>query len=784
MSIMRASNRIPFLPLRNALVFPGTTAPLSVGRAASIKAVLHANTSESKRLVVGAQRLPQPEEPLMNDIFDVAVLCQIEQINPWNDQGYQLLVTGISRFKIHELINEGNSFEVVGVELGDEADLDHVRTEALLNSVKSLAIETLYLLPLAEKSLLSLIEKVEDPSYFSYLVASFLNLSLAQKQSLLEERFVNNRLELVIEYLRKQREVLKLQKEIQEKMTSRLNKTQREAMLREQLQAIKEELGEVAGAEASAIEERVKKTRFPEDVQKIVNQELGRLQNLSAISPEYRVIRDYLQCLVDTPWYAKQEEPIDILKSRKILDEDHFGLFKVKKRILQYLSVAKLKNDLRGSILCLVGPPGVGKTSLGKSIAKSLGRKFSRLSLGGVHDEAEIRGHRRTYIGAIPGRIIQNIQRAGVKNPVFMLDEIDKLGSSYHGDPASAMLEVLDPEQNATFVDHYLDVPFDLSDVFFIATANVVDSIPVPLLDRMEIIEVSGYTEDEKFEICKRYLLPKQILDHGLSRQHIEITDESLRWIILHYTREAGVRELSRQMASLCRGVAEAVVEEKPLPIQLTTQEIERILGPAKFEREVHERASRAGVVTGMAWTAHGGDILFVESNVMKGSGELELTGQLGEVMKESAKIALSFIRSENARFCPSFDFNKHDLHIHVPAGSIPKDGPSAGVTLLVSLISLLSNTPVDPEVAMTGEITLRGVILPVGGIKEKIIAASRAGITEVYLPAQNKKDLADVPEEVQKKLKIELVESIDQLVMKIFGTMEAENLIATGNVN
>ncbi|HUP58687.1 MAG TPA: endopeptidase La, partial [Bdellovibrionota bacterium] len=657
-----------------------------------------------------------------------------------------------------------------------------VRMNALFASLKESSREILEALQGTEP-LVRLIDRVDDPAYLCNVCAAYLNLPLAQKQELLETADVERRTESLLKAMRKELEMLGVQREIRDKMSERINKAQREALLREQLRTIRTELGEEGGEEiADELEDRLVQAKLPPEARKQADDELKRLKGLPPSSAEHHVIRTYLEWLAALPWTKRTEGRLDLDRAREILDEDHYGLKSVKKRILQFLAVTKLKKDLQGPILCLVGPPGVGKTSLGQSIARALGRKFIRTSLGGVRDEAEIRGHRRTYVGAMPGRIVQSIKRAGTRNPVMLLDELDKLRSDFHGDPSSAMLEVLDPEQNKTFTDHYLDLPFDLSDVFFIGTANVTDTIPAPLLDRMEIIEVSSYTSQEKLEIARRYLVPKLLREHGLKPEWVELPVETLSQVIAHYTREAGVRELSRKIANLFRVAAEEVVSgqkqaelartgaaQPPYEprVRLGPDRLSEILGPPRFFPEVLEAIAKPGVATGLAWTPHGGDLLFMESSLVPtGKGGLTLTGQLGDVMKESAQIALSLARTLTTEATGRrLEFGTHDIHIHVPAGAIPKDGPSAGVTILASIASLLSGVPIDPAIAMTGEVTLRGAVLPVGGIKEKVIAAHRAHVRTIILPRRNEPDLAEVPEEVRRDLRFVLVDTVQDVL-------------------
>ncbi|MEW6055214.1 MAG: endopeptidase La [Bdellovibrionota bacterium] len=763
---MKIPTTLPVLPIRNAVVFPGASMPLVIGRPRSVRALLHARENENLVVVI-TQRIMSNGDPETGDLYRIGTLAKIESVIETESGGYQLVITGISRYRVEDYISDEGFLSVRGENVADIYGTDSVRTQALFNSLKTMAREILDLLPGAGEPLARLVEKLDDAGYLTNLCSAYLNLPTPQKQELLEDVIVESRMQTLLALMQKEREILNLQRDIQEKMSERLNKAQREALLREQMRTIREELGEEGSQVSDEIERRLDQANLPEDVQKVVNDELHRLESLPPASAEYHVIRTYLEWLADMPWKKSTHDNLDLKMARKILDEDHYGLEHVKKRILQYLAVAKLKNDLHGPILCLIGPPGVGKTSLGQSIARSLGRRFIRTSLGGVRDEAEIRGHRRTYIGAMPGRIIQSIKRVGTNNPLFMLDEIDKLGISFQGDPASAMLEVLDPEQNKSFVDHYLDVPFDLSNVFFIATANVADTIPAPLRDRMEIIEVTGYTTIEKLHIARQYLIPKQLQEHGLKANDIVLPDESIFRLVHGYTREAGVRELQREIAALFRACAESIVMGKIPPIQLGAEQVPEILGPEKFQPEVTERTMRPGVATGLAWTPHGGDILFIEASLMPGSGKVTLTGQLGEVMKESAHIALSYIRAATPGLAPEFKFDKNDLHVHVPAGAIPKDGPSAGVTMLTAIASLLTGKTLNPELAMTGEITLRGAVLPVGGIKEKVLAAHRAGIKTILLPKRNQTDLKQIPQDVVSKLQIKFIETAEDVVFE-----------------
>ncbi len=752
--------------------------PLIVGRGRSIKAIDHA-LATSELILVVAQRVLTSDDPSLGDLYEVGTVCRIETSTLSETGGRQIVVTGVARERLFDLHLDPDDYLIArGESVSDVHSPDTTRNEALFYNLKEVAREVVQLLPGTTESLIKLIDRIEDSAYLTNVCAAYLNLSLSQKQELLENVMVESRIEVLLNAMQKEREILSIQQDIREKMTDRLNKAQREAILREQLKTIRSELGEEPGEDAAEeLEKKLREAQLPPEAQQQVQEEMKRLRSLPVASAEFHVVRTYLEWMAALPWSKKTESPIDLKKARLILDQDHYGLEEVKRRILQFLAVAKLKNDIHGPILCLLGPPGVGKTSLGQSIARALGRKFIRTSLGGVRDEAEIRGHRRTYVGALPGRIIQSIKRAGTRNPLMMLDEIDKLRSDYHGDPSSAMLEVLDPEQNKAFTDHYIDVPFDLSDVFFVTTANVVDTIPAPLRDRMEVIEVHSYTSYEKVQIAKRYLLPKLLKEHGLNADQVQVSDAVFQALITQYTREAGVRELQRKIASLLRAVAERVVlkleehEETTPQFEVTSEFLHEILGPERFFSELTARTMKPGVATGLAWTPMGGELLFVEvTAVPSGKGHLILTGQLGEVMKESAQLALSLTRSTLSIILPiHFDFSNHDIHIHVPAGSIPKDGPSAGVTLFVALASMVLNKAISPTLAMTGEITLRGVVLPVGGIKEKILAAHRSGVKKVILPKRNEPDLMQVPQEVRNQLTYLWVETVEDVLEAAF---------------
>ncbi|HUP56701.1 MAG TPA: endopeptidase La [Bdellovibrionota bacterium] len=776
---MNPSNgQLPVLPIRNTVLFPGVTTPLRVGRQKSVAAIQAAQARHDGWVVVVTEKDGgDGRDPSTDRLFRVGVLGKIERARGTDKAGYQVLLRGVSRFRIDTFEDRGGYLGVSGAELADVAGADARTTAALLDSLKALAKEILELLPADTSQLLELIEGIHDLTFLTHLSASNLELETDAKQKLLETVNVKERTLALMDLMSSLKGNLEVQGEIRDKLSSRLGKLQRETILREQLKAIREELGEGEDAQAKDdYRKKIEDAGMPEEVRKVALEELKRLETIGNQSPETHVIRNYLDLMIAMPWSKSSDSELDIVKARAILEADHYGLEKVKKRIIQHLAVMKLKRDRKGSILLLVGPPGVGKTSIGQSIAKALDRKFVRASLGGVRDDAEIRGHRRTYIGAMPGRIVQSLKRAGENNPVMMLDEIDKLSRSFQGDPASALLEVLDPEQNANFLDHYLDVPFDLSKVFFIATANTLESIPGPLLDRMEVIEVSGYTTAEKLHIAKRHLIPKAIAEHGLG-ENFQIGDEALMRMITHYTREAGVRELARVIANACRASAEKVALGQSVRIELA--DLDEIFGSERYMHEVVERIAPPGVATGLAWTPAGGDILFIEASQMPGTGKLTLTGQLGDVMKESAQIALSLVRSKMSRQIPDFHFEKSDVHIHVPAGAIPKDGPSAGVTLLTAVASLLSGRRVSPKLALTGEVTLRGAVMPVGGIKEKVIAAHRAGIERIILSKRNQKDLRDVPEEVRSQLRFEFVETAGEVLRIALGVSLGEESVS-----
>ncbi|RYZ75455.1 MAG: endopeptidase La, partial [Proteobacteria bacterium] len=777
-SSIKPLKALPVLALRNLVLFPGTTVPIRVGRAQSIAAIraLRNENSESDKssqqlIAVLQTPLDQKEHISPDELHPMGVLVQIERVRGNEKDGFQLVVRGLERVRVRQVFESGGSLRAIPEPVTEAADVDQATQRTLLDSVKGIAKQILEYFPAGQDQMITLVDGITDLDFMVNIVAANIDISTEQKQELLNDTSVKTRAMKLLDLMKNRRDELKVQTEIRDKMTSKLGKNQREAILREQMKAIQEELNDdVDGpAKTEDFRKKIADSGMPEDVRKVALDELRRLESLGQQSPETHVIRNYLDLLVAMPWKTEPEESIDLKKARETLDADHYGLDKIKKRIIEHLATMKLKEGGRGLILMFSGPPGVGKTSLGQSIAKSLGRKFVRVSLGGVRDDSEIRGHRRTYVGAMPGRIIQGLKRAGSNNPVFLLDEIDKLGRGYQGDPAAALLEVLDPEQNGTFTDHYMDVPYDLSKVLFIATANSLDQIPGPLLDRMEVIELSGYTTAEKHHIAKNHLLPKQLEEHGIKADQLTVSDEALHQLISHYTREAGVRDLQRKLAALCRTSTTKIVEGAA-KVDVGLPEIEESLGPVRFDHEVTELRSPPGVVTGLAWTPVGGEILFIESALMPGNGKLTLTGQLGDVMKESAQIALSLIRSRLPQVSASLEFDKKDLHIHVPSGAIPKDGPSAGIALLTSIASLFTGRPVDAKTAMTGEVTLRGAVTPVGGIKEKVMAAHRAGVTRVILARKNEKDLRDVPEEVRSQMKFHIVDDVAEVLRLALG--------------
>ena len=762
---------LPILPLFEAALFPKMVLPLVVMQEGSIQLVDEAmSQNRIIGLVVSEKEIEEsghsPEE--LNTIGTSALILKMAKAE---DNKAQLLVQGLGRLKIKEYV-KGKPYLQARVEHIQDVEKKGKQTKALMSNLLGQFTRIAELSPGLPQEIVEMARTIQEPGTLADMITSTINSSLEEKQTVLETFNVNKRLKEVTRLVNYQLEILELGNKIQSQVKGDMDKRQREYYLREQLKAIKEELGEKdeATVEIEDYRAKIEEKNLPEEARQEAERELDRLARMHPSSAEYTVASTYLDWLTALPWHESTEDNLDITKARKILDQDHFGLKKAKKRILEYLAVRKLAPESKGPILCFAGPPGTGKTSLGLSIARALGRQFFRISLGGVRDEAEIRGHRRTYVGALPGRIIQGIRRSGSNNPVFMLDEIDKVGSDFRGDPSSALLEVLDPEQNFSFSDHYLDVSFDLSKVMFITTANILDTIPPALRDRMEVLMLLGYTQDEKVKIANRYLIPRQRAAHGLKAGQISFTKGAIKLIISGYTREAGLRNLEREIATVCRGVAAKVAEGRAKSMKIKVDNVSEYLGPVRLTSEAKARTAVPGVAMGLAWTQAGGELLFVEATSMTGNKGLTLTGQLGDVMKESATAALSFIRTNAGTLeIPDDYFQKHDIHIHVPAGAIPKDGPSAGVTMLTALTSLFTNKPIKKDLAMTGEITLRGQVLPVGGIKEKVLAAHRAGIKTVMLPSWNEKDLEDIPKEVQQKIKFQFVDKMKDVLRIAF---------------
>lgn len=769
---MIPAGSLPILPLKNIVLYPGIIQTLRVGREKSIKALEKAQL-KSGWIVTVTQKNPEQQVFAVEDLYEIGTLAKIETMRSHSDGGYTVTVRGYQRVKIGSYVPESEIFEAFTEALEDIVSIESATQDALISSIKNLATEVLKLVPANTTAMSEALSSIEDLAHLNYVCATNGDFSLSEKQKVLEMISLFDRSMYTLQLLQKLKDSLKIQKDIRERLTSNIGQNQREHLLREQLKAIKEELGENTkdDQEIEKFREKIETLELKNEARDLALNQLKRLEDLNPNAPDYQMTRTHLELLLSLPWNKSSgHKEIDLDYAEKILNLDHYGLKKIKRRILQHLAVLKLKKDKKGSILLFIGPPGVGKTSLGQSIAKALSKKYVRISLGGVRDEAEIRGHRRTYIGALPGRLIQGLKKVGENDPVIVLDEIDKMSHSFAGDPSAAMLEVLDPEQNFNFVDHYLDVGFDLSNVFFIATANSYQGIPRPLLDRLEVIDLSGYTTDEKFHITKNHLIPKQLDEHGLKADQLVFQDEALTHIINHYTREAGVRELQRKVAQICRHMGELIVKNPDHNFTIGIKEVEEALGPQIFNYDEILKLNPAGVVNGLAWTPAGGDILFIETASMPGKGDLIITGQLGEVMKESAQIARSLIKARLPFIAPQVDLSKLDIHLHVPSGAIQKDGPSAGITLLTSLASLLAKTPVDSKLAMTGEISLRGAVLPVGGIKEKIIAAHRAGITKVILSTKNEKDLIDVPEEIKNKMQFKFVEHINEVLHEALG--------------
>ena len=761
---------MPILPLKETVVFPDSMTPLAIGQERSIQLVDEAVSNDSTIALV-ATRTDDEEARSADDIYEVGTAALIHKMIRVPDGTLRILVQGVRRVRLDRLVQ--TEPYLVG-EFSDLPDVEGPETEveALARNVEALFSRIIGLVPYLPDELQLAAANAEDPSTLANLVATTMRLKTPEKQELLEEADIEARLRRLTVILNRELEVLELGTKIQSQVQSEMEHSQREYFLRQQLKAIQDELGEgdEQQAEIAELRGQIEEAHLPEEADRAARRELDRLAKLPPAAAEYGVIRGYLEWILSLPWNETTEDNLDLEHARSVLDEDHYDLEKVKDRIIEQLAVSKLKDDISGPILCFVGPPGVGKTSLGQSIARSLGRKFSRISVGGVRDEAEIRGHRRTYIGALPGTIIRALRDAGSKNPVFMIDEIDKMGADWRGDPSSAMLEVLDPAQNSSFRDHYLDLPFDLSKVLFICTANQLETIPPPLQDRMEIIRLSGYTEEEKLGIAKRYLVPKQIEAHGLDPEKVKIGEKALRFVIAEYTREAGVRNLDREIAALCRKAAAEIASGKRKTARIDERRVRAWLGRPRFRHEIRKRTADPGVATGLAVMPVGGDILFIEASAVPGEGRLVVTGQLGDVMRESAQAALSWVRGHASDLGLEEDwFAKRDLHIHVPAGAVPKDGPSAGIAMATALSSLAMGRPVSEEVAMTGEITLTGQVLPIGGLRDKVLAAQRAGITTVILPKENEADLDDLPREVRKQMTFVPADHVDEVIEAAF---------------
>jgi ATP-dependent Lon protease len=771
--VLEVPTEIGVLPLRNSVLFPHAIMPISVGRRKTLN-LLDDVVRDSKLIAVVSQRNPTDDDPEPNSLYRMGTVARILKVVKLSGNNVNLIIQGIQRVRVDRFVST-EPFIQAAVTAVDDVQDQTVEMEAL---VRSLVDQFQQLVQVSQNISSDLGEMVlsagaGDPARLSDLAASVMNVSAEEKIGLLERNNIKDRVQKLVEIVTRELELQEISSRIQSQVADEVGKTQRQYYLREQMKAIQKELGEEdeRQQEIDELKKKIEEAGMSEEGRKAAEKELDRLSKMPPQAAEYTVARTYLDWLVNLPWSVSSEDKLDVVRAKQILDEDHYDLEKVKDRIIEYLAVRTLKSDLKGPILCLAGPPGVGKTSLGKSIARAMGRKFVRASLGGVRDEAEIRGHRRTYIGSLPGRILQAIKRAGTNNPVFVLDEIDKVGTDFRGDPSSALLEVLDPEQNDSFSDHYLEVPFDLSKVLFLCTANVLDTIPPALRDRMEVLRIPGYTEEEKVEIAKLHLVRRQREDHGLTEKQVQFSDDAIRSVVNDYTREAGVRNLDREIASLCRKVARSIVEGHEGETQVDPDKVQELLGPVRFYREISERTDRSGVVIGLAWTQYGGEILFVESSMMRGKGKVTITGRLGDVMKESAMAALTWIRSNSERLkLDETLFERTDFHIHIPAGAIPKDGPSAGIALTCSLVSLLTGLPVPPELAMTGEVTLRGKVLPVGGVKEKVIAAKSAGIKDVILPTRNEKDLEDVSDSVREALSFRFVDDVDQVLDMVFG--------------
>ena len=787
---------LPILALRNTVLFPGVVLPITVGRDTSLELVRDAHNKDQLIGVV-AQRSSDIEAPDPGDLYDVGTVAEILKLIKMPDGSKSIVIQGQRRFRTTEFMQTQPYFTARVEPLEEDENASEIELQARIRSIKELAIQIVNMAPNLPSEAAHAIENIESPPFLIHFIASNLQMEVEAKQDLLSTVSIVGRAEKVLDQLNEERQVLELSEEIRSRVKTDVDQQQREYLLRQQMKAIQEELGESddVTVEIEELRQRADEKDLPEHAQETLDKQLKRLERTNPAAPDYAVTRNYIDWILDLPWLEYSEDNLEVDAAAEILDEDHYGLEDVKQRILEYLAVLQLKGDMKAPILCLHGPPGVGKTSLGKSIARALNREFVRMSLGGVRDEAEIRGHRRTYVGALPGRVIQGLKKAGTNNPVFMLDEVDKLDSGFQGDPSSALLEVLDPEQNDNFNDHYLELDYDLSKVLFIATANYVERIPAPLRDRMEMIEINGYTPNEKLQIAKQYLVPRQIERNGLTDEKMALTDDALLHLIDGYTRESGVRQLERTIGSVCRGVAKKVATGEVESVTVDEDDMEEYLGARKHFSEVAERTEVPGVATGLAYTAVGGDILFIEASVSRGSGRMSLTGQLGDVMKESAQAALSYVKAHAEELnIPQEAFRYWDLHVHVPAGAIPKDGPSAGVALLSALVSIFTQRRVKHTVAMTGEITLRGLVLPIGGVKEKVLAAKRAGIETVLLPQKNEKDVKEIKDDALEGLDVQFVERMEEVITHaledeavtdpaaLFAVSDAEKASATPN--
>ncbi len=765
---MNKSNKekLPVLPLRGVLVFPNMVLHLDVGRERSVSALERAMMKDNRILLV-AQKNSKVDEPSQSELYEVGTVAEVKQMIKLPGGTIRVLVEGLTRARVLELYTE-ELFLEAELELIEDSTKRTAEIEALMRSLLHQFEQYIKSSRKVPPETLTTVSEIEEPGRFSDVVASHLSMKIHQKQEILEAVDPRDRLESLNEIMSREMEILEIERKINLRVRKQMEKTQKEYYLREQMKAIQKELGEKDErmAEAEEYRDKIAEAELPGDIEEKALKEVERLEKMPPAAAEGTVIRTYLDWLLELPWGAETTDRLDLERAEEILDEDHYGLEKVKERIIEYLAVRQLAEKLKGPILCLIGPPGVGKTSLAKSVARALERNFVRISLGGVRDEAEIRGHRRTYIGALPGRIIQGMREAKSKNPVFLMDEIDKMSTDFRGDPSAALLEVLDPEQNNSFSDHYIEMPFDLSQVMFITTGNTTYNIPQPLLDRMELIHIPGYTEEDKVEIARQYLIPKQLEEHGLTDQHLEISEGSLRRVIREYTREAGVRNLERSISAICRKVAREVVKDRKKHVKITRQNLQKYMGIPRYRYGAAEKQDEIGVATGLAWTEGGGDLLSIEITLMKGKGKMTLTGQLGDIMQESAKAAMSYIRSraESLGLDENF-YEEIDIHIHVPEGAIPKDGPSAGIAMATALASALTKMPVRNDVTMTGEITLRGRVLPVGGVKEKMLAAHRAGIKYMLMPAENRRDLSDIPQNVRRKVEVKMVEHMDEVL-------------------